>query len=68
MANIGEKDQYKLKIIELNSNEDHLHILFKAKPKSEISKFLNAYKSTSSKLIKKEFPEIREKLWAEAFF
>jgi len=65
---IGEKNQYKLKIIELNSDEDHLHILFKAEPKSEISKFLNAYKSASSRLIKKEFPEIREKLWADAFW
>ena len=65
---IGEKNQYKLKIIELNSDEDHLHILFKAEPKSEISKFLNAYKRASSRLIKKEFPEIREKLWADAFW
>lgn len=59
---IGKKEQYKLEIIELNSEQDHLHILFKAEPKSEISKFLNAYKSASSRLVKKEFPEIKEKL------
>jgi putative transposase len=29
---------------------------------------LNAYKSASSRLIKKEFPEIRLKLWKEAFW
>jgi putative transposase len=65
---IGKKEQYKLEIIELNSDQDHLHILFKAEPKSEISKFLNAYKSASSRLVKKEFPEIREKLWEDAFW
>jgi putative transposase len=65
---IGDKEQYKLKIIEFNSDIDHLHILFKAEPKSEIKKFLNAYKSASSRLIKKEFPEIKNKLWKEAFW
>lgn len=65
---IGEKEQYRLEIIELNSDEDHLHVLFKGEPKSELSKFINAYKSASSRLIKKEFPEIREKLWKDAFW
>ena len=32
------------------------------------SKFINAYKSASSRLLKKEYPEIREKLWKEAFW
>ena len=65
---IAIKDQYKLKIIEFNHDKDHLHILFKAEPKSEISKFINAYKSASSRLIKKEFPKVKEKLWKEYFW
>jgi putative transposase len=65
---IGEKEQYQLKVIEFNHDIDHLHILFKAQPKSEISKFINAYKSASSRLIKQEFPKIKEKLWKEAFW
>ena len=65
---IGAKEQYKLKIIEFNHDSDHLHILFKAEPKSELKKFINAYKSASSRLIKKEFPLIKEKLWQEAFW
>ena len=28
----------------------------------------NAYKSASSRIIKKEYPEIREKLWKECFW
>jgi len=65
---IGTKEQYKLKVVEFNHDIDHLHILFKAEPKSEISKFLNAYKSASSRLIKKEFPHIKQQLWKEAFW
>lgn len=65
---IAVKDQYKLQVIEFNHDSDHLHILFKAEPKSEISKFLGAYKSASSRLIKKKFPEIRQKLWKEMFW
>ena len=34
----------------------------------EISKFINAYKSASSRLLKKEFPQIRQKLWKEYFW
>lgn len=65
---IAIKDQYKLQTIEFNHDQDHLHILFKAEPKSEISKFLGAYKSASSRLIKKEFPELKQKLWKEMFW
>ena len=39
--------------------------MFRAHPKSELSKFINAYKSASSRLIKKEYPEVRQKLWKE---
>ena len=33
-----------------------------------MSKFINAYKSASSRIIKKEFPEIRKHLWKEMFW
>ena len=42
--------------------------MFRAHPKSERSKFINAYKSASSRLIKKEYPEVRQKLWKEMFW
>ena len=42
--------------------------MFRAQPKSELSKFINAYKSASSRLLKKEFPAIRKKLWKETFW
>lgn len=59
---------YNITLHEWNHDEDHVHILFSAHPKSEISKFINAYKSASSRLIKKEYPEVKQKLWKEHFW
>ena len=59
---------YNITLQEWNHDKDHIHALFSAHPKSELTKFLNAYKSASSRLIKKEHPEIREKLWKEYFW
>ena len=44
---------YNITLKEWNHDKDHVHILFSAHPKSELTKFLNAYKSASSRLIKK---------------
>lgn len=59
---------YNIALQEWNHDLDHIHILIKGQPNSELSKFINSYKSASSRLIKKEFPQIREKLWQEAFW
>ena len=61
-------DNYGLVLEEWNHDIDHVHVMFRAQPKSELSKFINAYKSASSRLLKKEYPEIRAKLWKEAFW
>lgn len=59
---------YHITVTEWNHDRDHIHVLFQAHPKSELSKFINAYKSASSRLIKKEFPHIRKCLWKEMFW
>ena len=51
-----------------NHDKDHVHIMFRAHPNTEMSKFINAYKSASSRLIKKNFPAVRRKLWKEIFW
>lgn len=59
---------YYIEIEEWNFEEDHIHVLFRTRPSTCLAKFINAYKSASSRLIKKEFPEIRKKLWKEYFW
>lgn len=46
--------KYNIMLQEWNYDKDHVQILFRAHPNSEISKFINAYKSASSRLLKKE--------------
>ena len=51
---------YGIVLEEWNHDIDHVHVMFRTQPKTELSKFINAYKSASSRLIKKEYPKIRE--------
>ena len=62
------EDDYNITLEEWNHDIDHVHILFRSHPNTNVSKFINAYKSASSRLIKKEYPNIRTKLYKEAFW
>jgi putative transposase len=60
--------KYNINLREWNHDVDYIHILFRAHPNTALSKFINVYKSASSRLIKKEFPQIRQNLWKEYFW
>lgn len=47
---------YHITLVGWNHDKDHIHIMFNAQPKTALTKFINAYKSASSRLIKLEFP------------
>lgn len=59
---------YNITFLEFNHEVDYVHILFSAHPNSALSKYINAFKSASSRLVKKEFPEIRKYPWKEFFW
>lgn len=59
---------YNITLLEWNHDGDHVHVMFKAQPNSELSKFINAYKSASSRLIKKDFPAVKKRLWEQDFW
>lgn len=61
-------ENYNITLVEWNHDVDHVHILFKAHPNTEMTKFINAYKSASSRLIKRAFPQVKKKLWKEMFW
>jgi putative transposase len=44
---------YPIPLQEWNHDQDYIHLLFKAHPNFALSKFMNAYKSVSSRLRKK---------------
>ncbi|MBW9171459.1 IS200/IS605 family transposase [Clostridium estertheticum] len=60
--------KYNITLDEWNHDKDHVHLLFRGYPNTDISKFINAYKSASSRLIKKEFLSIKTQLWKEYFW
>lgn len=65
-SDIGDK--YDVEIIESNWDADHIHILFEATPSTNLVKFINAYKSASSRSIKRDYPKIKRFLWKNAFW
>jgi len=62
-------DDFDCKIINQETNIDHIHILFKAKPQTEITKFINSLKGVTSRLLRKEFAtQLKHILWGESFW
>lgn len=59
---------YKIDVLEWNYGKNYVHIFFKAQPKTELSKFINAYKSASSRILKKEFSFMRKQLFQDMFW
>ncbi|WP_294563745.1 IS200/IS605 family transposase [uncultured Succinatimonas sp.] len=59
---------YKAELKKWNHDSDHVHVLFKAQPDTVLSKFINAYKSASSRVVKRAYPELRKHLWEEYFW
>lgn len=59
---------HEAEIIEWNHDNDHIHTILSISPSTNLNKYINAAKSASSRLIKKEFPSIKLKLWKEYFW
>lgn len=60
-------ENYNITLIEWNHDVDHVHILFKAHPNTEMTKFINAYKSASSRLMKRDFPQVKKNFGKRSF-
>jgi putative transposase len=59
---------FEVEIINQECDKDHIHIIFKAKPTLNIPKYLNTLKTITSREIRRNFPEVKEKLWKDAFW
>lgn len=59
---------FGIELLEQNTDEDHIHILFSSKPQICLSRFINSLKSTSSRLLRKEFPAVKKALHGGAFW
>ena len=68
MKNKEISNTFKVHILDQECDLDHIHIIFKAKPTLDIPKYLNALKTISSREIRRNFPEVKKKLWKDAFW
>lgn len=60
---------FDVQVIEQECGTDHIHILFKAKPTLDMTKFINVLKGNSSRNIRKTYKEfLKDKLWGDAFW
>lgn len=55
-------------IKELNIQKDHVHLVIQLIPSISISKAVQLLKGGSSRVIRKEFPELEEFLWGGSFW
>jgi putative transposase len=54
---------------EFDGEDDHVHLLVSYPPKLAVSRLVNSLKLVSSRLLRKrDFPEVRSKLWGEHFW
>jgi putative transposase len=61
-------DLNRWKIEELSIQLDHVHVLVRMRPEISVSKMVRLFKGMSSKVIRKEFPELQEFLWENSFW
>ena len=62
-------ESYGIDILSIETDLDHVHILFKAKPQTELVRFINNWKSATSKALQNRFgEEIKDRLWNGKFW
>lgn len=66
-------DDFEAELIEFDGERDHVHLLVNYPPKIALSKLVNSLKGVSSRLLRKEFPELEQHfykgvLWSPSYF
>lgn len=62
-------ESYDIQITCVETDLDHIHILLNCKPQTPLLKFINNWKSATSKAIRNRYYErIKDKLWKDVFW
>jgi putative transposase len=62
------ESNFDYKMLKINTNKDHVHILFSAKPQVQLIKLVNSYKTATPHLLRKEFAEFLEPYYWKPYF
>lgn len=67
-------EDFEAQLIEMDGENDHVHLLVEYPPKVAISNLVNSLKGVSSRLLRKERPDIQKRyywkgvLWSPSYF
>jgi putative transposase len=57
-------EEYRFEIIEMEISEEHIHIMLSFPPSRSIGEVVRIIKSNSARVLFREFPGLKKKLWA----
>lgn len=61
---IAENHFVTIEMVNIDKNKrDHIHVVFRARPTTTLSKFVQGFKRSSAMMIFRDFPEIKQDLW-----
>ena len=68
---LGLCEDWQAELIEMNGEADHVHLLLELNPKCAPSVVANNFKTVTSRLLRKEFPALRDRyrqpvLWSRS--
>ena len=66
ISEYAEINQFE--VLELSIQQDHIHLLLSAKPRYSPAEIMRLIKGGSSRILRKEFLEIKEFLWGDSFW
>lgn len=59
---------FESQLIEMDGEDDHVHLLVEYPPKVAVSNLVNSLKGVSSRLLRKERPDIEKRYWKGALW
>jgi putative transposase len=68
---MGVAEKMGFQLLELNGEADHVHLLIEYPPTVSVSSLVNHLKGVSSRMLRKEFPDLARRgahLWTPSYF
>jgi putative transposase len=54
---------FEATLVEMNGGDDHVHLLIEFPPKVAVASLVNSLKGVSSRLLRKQRPDIEQRYW-----
>ena len=59
---------FEADLAEMDGEDDHVHLLVTYPPKMQLSKLVNSLKGASSRLLRRQYPELEQRYWRGALW